>query len=65
MTTLILKDDLKISKTEFLNIYELYEYIEDTYILPDFKFTPVDKLNSSEIFELENAKKDNSKLINI
>lgn len=65
MTTIIINDDVKISKSNFVNIYELYQYIEDNFILPDLKFTDLSKLNSIELEELENAKKDNSKLINI
>ena len=65
MTTLTLNDNIKLSKTHFVNIYELYEYIEEKYILPDLQFKSIDDLTSQEKEELNKAKINNSKLINI
>lgn len=65
MTTITIESDLKLSKTNFSDMYELYDYIEEKYILPDLQFKSIDNLTFEEKLELENAKIDNSKLINI
>lgn len=65
MTTITIESDLKLSKTSFSDMYELYDYIEEKYILPDLQFKSIDNLTYEEKSELEKAKSDNSKLINI
>lgn len=65
MTTLTLNDNISLSKTNFQSIYELYDYIEEKFILPDLQFKSFNELNLSEKEELIRAKNDNSKLINI
>ncbi len=66
MATITLNDDVKLGKTHFVSIYELYEYIEEKYILPDLQFTSYD--NMTEIHKKEydkSLKIDKSQLINI
>ncbi|NDK09112.1 hypothetical protein EOM39_07805 [Candidatus Gracilibacteria bacterium] len=65
MTTITLENNAKLNKTSFTNVYELYQYIGDTYIFPDLQFKSVDELNFEELNELKKARNDNSKLLNI
>lgn len=65
MTTLTLNDNTKLSKTNFTSVYELYDYIEEKFILPDLQFKSFDDLDSAEKEDFIKAKSDNSKLINI
>lgn len=65
MTTITLENNAKLNKTSFTNVYELYQYIWDTYIFPDLQFKSVDELNFEELNELKKARNDNSKLLNI
>ncbi|MDP2091125.1 MAG: hypothetical protein Q8K30_06035 [Candidatus Gracilibacteria bacterium] len=65
MTTITIESDLKLSKTNFSDMYELYYYIEEKYILPDLQFKSINDLSFEEKLEFEKAKSDNSKLINI
>ncbi len=65
MTTLTLNDNIRLSKTNFKSVYELYDYIEEKFILPDLQFKSFDELDLAEKEELLKARNDNSKLINI
>lgn len=65
MTTITLENNAKLSKTNFTNVYELYQYIWDNYIFPDLQFKSVDELSLEELNELKKARNDNSKLLNI
>ncbi len=66
MTTITLTDDIKLGKSNFVNIYELYEYIEEKYILPDLQFTSYDDMTETHKKEYDKSVKiDKSKLINI
>ena len=65
MTKIKIKNNIKLTKNNFIDIFELYEYIEKEYILPDLKFHAIKDLSKEEKKELEKAKKDNANLINI
>jgi len=66
MTTLMIQDDIYIQKTSFVNIYELYEYIEEKYIWADLQFTHYEDLNEFHKKEYNKSLDiDKTKLVNI
>lgn len=66
MATITIEDNLVLQKTKFVNIYELYEYIEEKYILPDLQFTSYENMSEKHKKEYdESLKIDKSKLLNI
>lgn len=55
MTTLTIKWQVNIGKTDFESIYELYDYLFDKYI--DFKFIKLENLSSDQIRKYKESKK--------
>lgn len=64
MTTLTLKDDIKLSKTNFSNMLDLYNYIIDNQIVTEIWYINEKELSEKSKKLLEKSRKS-SNLINI
>lgn len=64
MTTISLEDNIKLSKTKFANMLDLYNFIIDNQIITEVWFVDENNLSDESKKLLEKSRKS-SKLINI
>ena len=64
MTTITLQDNLKLSKTDFVNMMDLYNYIIDNQIITEIWYLDENDLSDKSKKLLEKSKRS-SNLINI
>jgi hypothetical protein len=57
MTTLTLQDDIKLQKTTFVNILDLYNFVIDNQLITEFWEFSKDNLDDYLLFDIEKAKK--------
>ncbi len=65
MITITIEKDTNLQKTKFVNLLDLYEYLED-YVWPDLQFTSYESMTESHKKEYDKSFHiDKSKLLNI
>lgn len=64
MTTITLDDNIKLQKTKFVNMLDLYNFIIDNQIITEIWYIDESDLNNKSKTLLEKSKKS-SNLINI